>query len=107
MPTPCSPRSTRPTVPTTFSVVPVGVFLAVLGLTVGLGVLYLVWRLIDRQPPDGDHAPSPSEAAPPEKDEPKPGRMHPSTVIAMVGMALGVMAILFVLLFGPSSPLRL
>ena len=34
-------------------------------------------------------------------------RMHPSTVLAMVGLTLGLAAILFVLFFGPSSPLRL
>lgn len=89
------------------------IFLTGLGLFVGLGVLYLAWRFVDSQP--SEIAPPSPPSPPPEPDPPvreddedtrKSGRMHPSTVLALVGIVLGLAAILFVLLFGPSSPLR-
>ncbi len=93
------------------------IFLTTLGLFVGLGVLYLAWRFVDSQPSDIDPRPSapPSPAPPQHKADPplrndeerhKPGRMHPSTILALIGMTIGLAAILFVLFFGPSSPLR-
>lgn len=93
------------------------IFLTSFGLIVGLGVLYLAWRFVDNQPSEIDpRPPSPSSPPPPpepdppvaedDRDEQKPRRMHPSTIMAMIGMALGLAAILFVLFFGPSSPLR-
>ena len=92
------------------------IFLTSFGLIVGLGVLYLAWRFVDNQPSEIDPRPPPaSPPHPPEPDPPVPEnnedrqksrRMHPSTVVAVIGMALGLAAILFVLFFGPSSPLR-
>ena len=89
------------------------IFLTSFGLIVGLGVLYLAWRFVDNQPSEIDpRSPSPRspEPDPPvaedSEDEQKSRRMHPSTVVAVIGMALGLAAILFVLFFGPSSPLR-
>ena len=80
-------------------------------LFVGLGVLYLAWRFVDSQPSDGDLRSPPPEPRPTVRDDSedrqKPGRLQPSTVLAMVGMTLGLAAILFVLFFGPSSPFRL
>ena len=89
-------------------------FLTTLGLIVGLGVLYLAWRFVDNQPSDIDPRPPAPPPPPPEQDPPlrndeerhKPGRMHPSTILALIGMTIGLAAILFVLFFGPSSPLR-
>ena len=89
------------------------IFLTSFGLIVGLGVLYLAWRFVDNQPSEID--PRPPSPTPPEPDPPVPEdnediqksrRMHPSTVVALIGMTLGLAAILFVLFFGPSSPLR-
>ena len=81
-----------------------------LGLVIGLGVLYLAWRFVDNQPSEIDPRPPPPEPTPQATDEdeaePKSRRVHPSTIMAMVGMTLGLAGILFVLLFGPSSPLR-
>lgn len=86
------------------------IFLTGLGLFVGLGVLYLAWRFVDNQPSEIDPRPPPPKPQPPvqheNEDSHKPGRMHPSTVLGLVGLALGLVAILFVLFFGPSSPLR-
>ena len=91
------------------------IFLTSFGLIVGLGVLYLAWRFVDNQPSEIDPRPPSPSSLPPEPDPPvaedsedeqKSRRMHPSTIVAMVGMTLGLAAILFVLFFGPSSPLR-
>ena len=100
------------------------IFLTSFGLIVGLGVLYLAWRFVDNQPSEIDPRPSPpsSPSSPPppappppepdppvaedNRDEQKSRRMHPSTIVALIGMTLGLAAILFVLFFGPSSPLR-
>lgn len=86
------------------------IFLTSFGLIVGLGVLYLAWRFVDNQPSEIAPRPPPPEPAPPvpedNEDEQKPRRVHPSTVLALFGMTLGLAAILFVLFFGPSSPLR-
>ena len=90
------------------------IFLTSFGLIVGLGVLYLAWRFVDNQPSEIDPRPRPSPPSP-EPDPPVPEdnedgqksrRMHPSTVVALIGMTLGLAAIFFVLFFGPSSPLR-
>ena len=85
------------------------IVLTSLGLFVGLGVLYLAWRFVDSQPSEIAPRPPPPVPRPNVRDdsEDKPRRMHPSTVLAMVGLTLGLAAILFVLFFGPSSPLRL
>ena len=81
------------------------------GLFVGLGVLYLAWRFVDGQPSESDLRSPPPEPRPnvrdDSEDKQKPKRMHPSTVLVLVGMTLGLASILFVLFFGPSSPLRL
>lgn len=86
------------------------IFLTSFGLIVGLGVLYLAWRIVDSQPSDIAPRSPPPEPDPsvPEDDEDKrtSRRMHPSTVLGLIGMTLGLAAILFVLFFGPSSPLR-
>lgn len=86
------------------------IFLTGLGLFVGLGVLYLAWRFVDNQPSELNPRPPPPEPPAPaqqeNEDRHKPGRMHPSTILGLVGITLGLAAILFVLLFGPSSPLR-
>lgn len=95
------------------------IFLTSFGLIVGLGVLYLAWRFVDNQPSEIDPRPrspsspptSPSSPEDPpvaedSEDSQKTRRMHPSTVVALIGMTLGLAAILFVLFFGPSSPLR-
>ena len=86
------------------------IFLTGLGLFVGLGILYLAWRFVDNQPSEISPRPPPPEPPPPvqraDEDRHKPGRMHPSTVLGLVGITLGLAAILFVLFFGPSSPLR-
>ena len=97
------------------------IFLTSFGLIVGLGVLYLAWRFVDNQPseidprPPSPSPPSPPRPPPPEPDPPvaedsedeqKSPRMHPSTIIALIGMVLGLAGILFALFFGPSSPLR-
>ena len=92
------------------------IFLTGLGLFVGLGVLYLAWRFVDNQPSDiNPRLPPPEPPPPPDPPPPvrrtnedrfKPGRMHPSTVLGLIGITLGLAAILFVLFFGPSSPLR-
>lgn len=90
------------------------ILLTSFGLIVGLGVLYLAWRFVDNQPSEIDPRPRPPSPSP-EPDPPVPEdnddsqksrRMHPSTVVALIGMTLGLAAILFVLFFGPSSPLR-
>ncbi len=87
------------------------IFLTSLGLFVGLGVLYLAWRFVDSQPSESDlrsPPPKPRSHVPDDgEDQQKPGRLSPSTVLALVGMTLGLAAILFVLFFGPSSPFRL
>ena len=86
------------------------ILLTGLGLFVGLGVLYLAWRFVDNQPSEINPRPLPPKPPPPaqheDEDRHKPGRMHPSTVLGLVGITLGLAAILFVLFFGPSSPLR-
>ena len=85
------------------------IFLTSLGLIVGLGVLYLAWRFVDNQPSEIDPRPPAPEPEPPaqdDKDGQEPTRMHPSTILALIGITLGLAAILFVLYFGPSSPLR-
>ena len=86
------------------------IFLTGLGLFVGLGILYLAWRFVDNQPSEINPRPPPPEPPPPvqraDEDRHRPGRMHPSTVLGLVGITLGLAAILFVLFFGPSSPLR-
>ncbi len=86
------------------------IFLTGLGLFVGLGILYLAWRFVDNQPSEINPRLPPPEPPPPaqraDEDRHKPGRMHPSTVLGLVGITLGLAAILFVLFFGPSSPLR-
>ncbi len=87
------------------------IVLTAFGLFVGLGVLYLAWRFVDSQPSESDLRAPPPEPRPhvPEdgEEKQKPRRLSPSTVLALVGMALGLAAILFVLFFGPSSPFRL
>ena len=115
---PCSQRGTRRTVPTLLDGSHMSlamIFLTSFGLIVGLGVLYLAWRFVDNQPSEIDPRPPSPSSPPPEPDPPvaedsedeqKSRRMHPSTIVAMIGMALGLAAILFVLFFGPSSPLR-
>ena len=93
------------------------IILTSFGLIVGLGVLYLAWRFVDNQPSEIDpRPPAPPPPDPPaaepgspvtnDEDRHKPGRMHPSTILGLIGMTLGLAAILFVLFFGPSSPLR-
>ena len=85
------------------------IFLTSLGLIVGLGVLYLAWRFVDNQPSEIDPRPPTPEPEPPaqdDKDGQEPTRMRPSTILALIGITLGLAAILFVLYFGPSSPLR-
>lgn len=93
------------------------IILTSFGLIVGLGVLYLAWRFVDNQPSEiapRPPPPPPPEPPPPEPDAPvrndearhKPGRMQPSTILGLIGMTLGLAGILFVLFFGPSSPLR-
>lgn len=87
------------------------IILTSFGLIVGLGVMYLAWRFVDNQPSEIAPRPPPPEPAPPvqedeDEDSQKPRRMHPSTVLGLIGMTLGLAAILFVLFFGPSSPLR-
>ena len=87
------------------------IVLTAFGLFVGLGVLYLAWRFVDSQPSESDLRAPPPEPRPNVRDDSenrqKPGRMHPSTVLVLVGMTLGLASILFVLFFGPSSPFRL
>ena len=101
------------------------ILLTSFGLIVGLGVLYLAWRFVDNQPSEIDprpRSPSSPPTSPPttpedppvpedspedSEDSQKSRRMHPSTVVALIGMTLGLAAILFVLFFGPSSPLLL
>ena len=81
------------------------IILTALGLFVGLGVMYLAWRFVDSQPSELD----PSTLQPREKvedtddDEQKRRRARN---LALFAMALGLSGLLFVLLFGPSSPLR-
>ena len=90
------------------------IILTSFGLIVGLGVLYLAWRLVDNQPSEIDpRPPAPPPPAPDsglpvttDADRHIPRRMHPSTKLGLIGMALGLAAICFVLFFGPSSPLR-
>ena len=93
------------------------IILTSFGLIVGLGVLYLAWRFVDNQPSEIAPRPPPSPPPDPPPPEPdpvlrqdeerhKPQRMHPSTILALIGMTIGLAAILFVLFFGPSSPLR-
>ena len=81
------------------------IFLTGLGLFVGLGVLYLAWRFVDSQPSELD----PGTLEPREKvdvsanDEEKRRRARN---LALFAMAIGLSGLLFVLYFGPSSPLR-
>ena len=86
------------------------IFLTSFGLIVGLGVLYLAWRFVDSQPSEiAPRSPPPEPERPAredDEDKQKSRRMHPSTVLGLIGMTLGLAAILFVLFFGPSSPLR-
>ena len=81
------------------------VFLTALGLFVGLGIMYLAWRFVDSQPSelDPDTLRTREKVEDSANDEEK--RRHARN-LALFAMALGLSGLLFVLFFGPSSPLR-
>jgi len=81
------------------------IFLTGLGLFVGLGILFLAWRFVDSQPSELD----PSTLQPRKKVDVRPNdeeKQRRARKLALFAMALGLSGLLFVLYFGPSSPLR-
>ena len=82
------------------------IVLTSLGLFVGLGVLYLAWRFVDSQPSEIDPRTfRPRQEVDDDADDEQ--KRKRARTLALVAMALGLASILFVLFFGPSSPLRL
>ena len=81
------------------------IFLTGLGLFVGLGILYLAWRFVDSQPSELD----PTTLQPKEKVDVSANdaeKHRRARNLALFALALGLSGLLFVLYFGPSSPLR-
>ena len=81
------------------------IFLTTLGLLVGLGVLYLAWRFVDSQPSELDLSTLQLREKVEDSDDDEEKRRRARN-LALVAMALGLSGLLFVLFFGPSSPLR-
>ncbi len=81
------------------------IFLTTLGLLVGLGVLYLAWRFVDSQPSELDLSTLQLREKVEDSADDEEKRRRARN-LALVAMALGLSGLLFVLFFGPSSPLR-